>query len=98
MKTQSHPAVFLFTAYAVYTGNRSNDNHIISGKQRSGCFLPQAVYFIIDRSVFINIGISARNISLGLIIIIIADKIFHCIFGEKMFEFIVKLSSQGLVM
>ena len=46
---------------------------------------------------FFDVGIAARDIGLGLIIIIIRNEIFDCIVGEKAFEFAVKLRCQNFV-
>ena len=33
-----------------------------------------------------DIGVAARDIGLGLVIVIIRDEIFHCIVGEEAFK------------
>ncbi len=59
--------------------------------------MPELVDHLIDGGIFLNIGIAGRDIGFGLIIVVVADKILHRIFGEKLPEFMVELGRQGLV-
>ena len=59
--------------------------------------MAQFFNFIIDGGVLGNVGVRAGNVSLWLVIIIVADKIFHRIFREKLLKFAVKLSGQSFV-
>ena len=59
--------------------------------------MAQFIDFIIDGGIFFNIGIGRRDISFGLVIIIIRDEIFHCVFGEKLFKLRAKLRRQGFI-
>ncbi|MBA7714990.1 UvrABC system protein B [subsurface metagenome] len=64
---------------------------IKSLKKGSGCRVPHLIDLLIDRGIFLYICIGLRDISLGLIIIIVTYKIFNCIVWEKVFEFPIKL-------
>jgi len=59
--------------------------------------MAQAVYGVVYRGVFGDIGIGLRYIGLRLIIVIIADEVLHGVFGKKLFEFIEELGGQGLI-
>ena len=48
--------------------------------------MAQFVDFVVDRRIFFNIGVGRGNIRLGLIIIVIADKILNRILGKKLFK------------
>ncbi|MPM30869.1 hypothetical protein SDC9_77420 [bioreactor metagenome] len=52
---------------------------------------------LVDRAVFFDEQIALRHIGLGLVIVVIADEIFHRVFGEELAEFAVELRRQRLV-
>ena len=52
---------------------------------------------IVDGRVLFNIGVRGRDIGLGLIVIIVGDKILDRIMGEKFPELGKELRGQGLV-
>jgi hypothetical protein len=60
--------------------------------------MPHTIYLFIDRSFFFNIGIGLGQIGLGLVIIVIADKISHRVIREKRFKLIVKLGCKSFIM
>ena len=60
--------------------------------------MPHFIDFIVDGGVFFNIGIGLGQVGLGLVIIVIADKIPHRVIREKRFKLIVKLSRKGFIM
>ena len=59
--------------------------------------MTQTLDFFVDRGVFFDVGIGSWDVGFWLIVIVIADKIFHGVFGEKFLEFGIKLSCQGFV-
>ena len=52
---------------------------------------------LVNRRFLFDIGIRPSDIGLGLVIVIVTDKIFDCVFGEEAFHFAVKLRRQYLV-
>ena len=60
--------------------------------------MPHLIDFLVDLSVLLDIGVRGGNISLGLVIVIIADEEFDGILRKEFFEFAVKLGGQSLVM
>ena len=53
--------------------------------------MTQFINFFINGRIFFNVGIRNRQISFRLIVIIVADKIFHGIFGEESFKLFIQL-------
>ena len=51
----------------------------------------------VDRAVFFDEQIAAGHIGFGLVIVVVGDEIFHCVFGEKFAHFGVKLGGKGFV-
>ena len=45
--------------------------------------MAQAVNLVVDGTVLLNIGVCGRDISLGLIVVVVGDEIFYRIIGEK---------------
>ena len=79
-------------------GRHSGDNNnILTLEQRFRCRQPHLLYVIIDGSVFFDIKIGRWHIRLGLVVIIVGDKIFHRIVGEKLLEFTIQLCGKRFV-
>ena len=90
--------VFLGVTQAVNAGNAGNDDDISPLKQGRCRAVTELVYLVINHCVLFDINILAGNISLGLIIIIIRNKIFNRVFGEKFTELTAKLCGKCFVM
>ncbi len=59
--------------------------------------MTELIDFIVYSGILFNIGIGCRDICLGLVVIVIGDEIFHCIFGEKLFKFRAQLRRERFV-
>ena len=59
--------------------------------------MAQFVNFIVDGRILFDIQILARDIRLGLVVVIIGNEIFHRIIGEKLPKLCAKLGGKGLV-
>ena len=94
---QNHFMIAFWRTQTIYAGNTGHNNNIPPLKKRAGSRMPQLIYFIIDGSILLYIGICRGNIGLWLIIIIIADKIAYIIIWEKSFELTGQLGGQSLV-
>jgi hypothetical protein len=92
-----HAAIFIGRAEAIDTGYTGYDDYVPPLQEGTGCGMAQAVYGVVYRGVFGDIGIGLRYIGFRLIIVIIADEVLHGVFGKKLFEFIEELSGQGLI-
>ena len=71
---------------AVNTGDGGDNNGIGALQHRKGRAVAQLVYLVVYRAVLFNIGIGRRDIRLRLIIVIIGDKVFNGVFGEKFLQ------------
>ena len=49
--------------------------------------MPQLFNFVIDGAVLLNVGIGGGNVSFGLVVVIVADKVFYSISGEEFLKF-----------
>ena len=82
---------------AVDAGHRGDDDHIVAFQQRPGRRMAQPVDLLVDLAFLLDIGVRPRHIGFGLIVVIVADKVFDGVFGKEPFEFAVELRSQRLV-
>ncbi len=85
-------------AYSIQTGNAGHDKYVTSAAQQRGrSAQPKFFNFIVNAQVFFYIDIRYRQIRLGLVVIIIRDKILDCIFREKTFELRIKLGRKCFI-
>src|SRR3984957_15172727 len=59
--------------------------------------MAHAVDLLVDRGVLFYVGVGPRHIGLGLVVVVIADKIFHGVVGEEALELAIELRRQRLV-
>ena len=81
-----HVCKIVRLAQTIDAGDRRHNNDVTALKQREGRRQPQAVDFVIYRAVFLYISIRVRDIRLGLIIVVIGNKVFHSVFRKKLLE------------
>ena len=84
-------------AQTVDAGHGGHHDHVPPLQQSAGGGEAQAVDLIVGGGVLGDIGIRMGDIGLGLIVIVIADKVFHRVVGEKLLELGAQLGRQGLV-
>ena len=78
------------TLATITQSRRSNNDRVAESRSLSSSS--------IDGGFFFDVDVARRNVSFGLIIIVIADEIFHGVRREKRLEFLIKLRGQRLVM
>ena len=94
---QHHFQVGLGIAQAVNGGDGGNDDGIRAFQQGLGGGQAHLLYVFIDGCVFFDIGITGRDVGLRLVVIVIGNKVFHCIIGKELPHLSVQLRRQGLV-
>ncbi len=52
---------------------------------------------LIDRSVFLDVGVRRRHVGFGLVIVVIGDEILDGILRKELTELAIQLRGQGLV-
>ena len=57
----------------------------------------QFLNLVVNGQILLNICVCGRNVGLRLVVIVVGDKIFHCIFREKLLELAVELGRERLV-
>ena len=96
-KSENHPLIGFSRADAVNAGHRRHDNHIVAFQQRARRRMAHAVELFIHHGFFFDIGVRARDIGFGLIVIVIADEIFDGVIREKRFHFSIQLRRQCFI-
>ncbi len=66
-------------------------------RQRSCRGVAHAVDLFVHRGFFFDVGVGARHVGFGLIIVVVRHEILNGVVGEKTFEFAVKLRRERLV-
>ncbi len=90
-QAQDHGVVVGGVSNAVDTRNRSHNNRVTTFEQRFGCREPHLLDMFIDGGVFLDKKITLRNIGLGLVIVVIRNKVLHRILGKEFAHFRVQL-------
>ncbi len=97
-KRKRHPRVVLRRADAVYAGHTRHDDDVSALEERPGGRVAHLVDLVVDGRVLFDIGVRPGNVGLGLIIVVITDKILDGILRKEGLELVEKLGCQGLVM
>ena len=83
---------------AVETADGGHNDHVPPLEEGRGSRVPQPVDLLIDGGILFDIGVRVGDIGLGLIIVVIGDKILHHVVGKKFPELRAQLGRQCLIM
>ncbi len=92
-----HAEERLGVAQAVDARHRGDDQHVPALEQRLGGPQPQALDLVVDRGLFLDVGIGGRDVSLRLVVVVIGDEVLDGVGGEEAAELLVELRRQRLV-
>ena len=92
-----HVLVILGRAQAVDARDAGDDDDIAPREQRAGGGEPQALDLLVDARVLLDVGVAARDVGLGLVVIEVGDEILDGVLGEELLELAVELRGQRLV-
>ena len=92
-----HALEFVGAAQTVNTGHRGDNNDVPALRQRGGGGQAQLVDLVIDHGVLGDISVALGDVGLGLVVIVIADKILHRVLRKKFLHLAVELARQSLV-
>ncbi len=84
-------------ADTVDAGDRRHDDHITPLEQHAGGGVTHPVDLLVDRGFLLDIGVRARDIGLGLVIVVIGDEILDRVVGEEVFHLPEQLGGERLV-
>ena len=96
-QADDHTAVVDGVAQRVNAGHTRHNNDVALLRKRRRCRMAQTVDFVIDGTVLFYIGIGGRDVGFGLVVVVIAYKIFHRVLGKKAAHLGADLACQRLV-
>ena len=82
-QADDHTAVVDGVAQRVNAGHACHNNDVAPLRKRRRCRMAQTVDLVIDGAVLFYIGIGGRDVGFGLVVVVVAYKIFHRVLGEK---------------
>src|SRR5262245_43815048 len=94
---EGHGRVGLDRADAVDARYRGDDDHVVALEQGARRRMAHAVDLLVDGGFFFDIGVGARDVGLGLVIVVIGHEILDRVVGEERLELAVELRGQRLV-
>ena len=97
LEGQEHFAVVLRRAQSIDARDAGHDEDVAAGEERAGGGEAEAFDLLVDGGVLFDVGVGARDVGLGLVVVEIADEILDGVFGEELFEFGVELGGEGFV-
>ena len=97
LQAHGHRRIGLDRADAVDAGDAGDDDHVVALQERAGGRVPHPVDLLVHRGFLLDISVGARDIGLGLVIVVIGDEILDRVVGEEALEFAVKLGRERLV-
>src|SRR6202035_108126 len=68
---ERHRRIGLDRAYAIDARDGRDNDHVVAFEQRAGRGMTHAIDLLVDRAFFLDIGVSARHIGFGLVIIVV---------------------------
>ena len=89
--------VFARVTERINAGNGCYDDDVATLKERACCAMAQAVNFIVDKGILLDIHILARNVRLGLVVVVVGNEIFHSGIGKEFTHLGADLRRQGFV-
>ena len=75
--------VVLDRADAVDAADARHHQHVAPGQQVLGCRVPHAVDVVVAARVLLDIGVGARDVGLGLVVVVVAHEILDGIVGQQ---------------
>ena len=84
-------------AEAVDARNTRDHDHVFARHERTRRRDAQALDLLVDRRIFLDVGVARRHVGLGLIVIVVTDEILDGVVGEKILKLRVELRRERLV-
>ena len=85
------------TSQAIDAGHGGHDDHVPPlGKRRRGR-VAQLVNLIVDGGVLLDVGVGGGDVCLGLVVVVVGDKILHGVLREELLKLAVELCCQGFI-
>ena len=96
-QVEGHGGVVLDRADAVDAGDRGDDDDVVALEQRARGRVAHAVDLLVDGRFLLDVGVGARDVGLGLVVVVVGDEVLDRVVGEEALELAVELGGEGLV-
>ena len=83
LQREGHGRVGLDRADAVDAGDRGDDDDVVALQERARRRVAHAVDLLVDRGVLLDIGVGARHVGFGLVVVVVGDEILDRVVGEE---------------
>ena len=97
LERERHRRIGFHRADTVDARHRRDDHHVVALEQRARRRMAHAVDLLVDRGLLLDIGVGARHIGFGLVIVVVRDEIFHRVVGKEAPELAIELRRERLV-
>ncbi len=97
LQREGHRRIGLDRADTVDARHRGDDHHVVAFEQRARRRVAHAVDLLVDRGFFLDVGVGARHVGLGLVVVVIRDEILHRVVGKEAPELAIELRRERLV-
>ena len=77
--------------------HRGDDDDVVAFEQGARRRVAHAVDLLVDGGFLLDIGVGARDIGLGLVVIVVGDEVFDGVVGEERLHLAIELGGQRLV-
>ena len=94
---QHLPFVFARVAHGIDAADRRDNDDILPLAQGRGGGMAQTVDLVVDGRVLFNVSVGRSDVSLRLVIVIIADEVFHAAVRKERLQLTAQLGGQRLV-
>ncbi len=94
---EGHGRVGLDRADAVDARHGGDDDDVVALQQRAGGGVAHAVDLLVDRQFLLDVGVGARHVGFGLVVVVVGDEVLDRVVGEEALELAVELGRQRLV-
>ena len=94
---EGHGRVGLDRADAVDARHGGDDDDVVALQQRARGGVAHAVDLLVHRRFLLDVGVGARHVGFGLVVVVVGDEVLHRVVGEEALELAVELGGQRLV-
>ena len=97
LHAEGHGRVGLDRADAVDARHAGHDDHVVALKERARGGVAHTVDLLVHRRFLLDVGVGARHVGLGLVVVVVGDEVLDRVVGEEALELTVELRRQRLV-
>ncbi len=97
LDVEDHRRIGLDRSDTVKAADRGDDDHVVPLQQSAGGRVAHPVDRLVHRAFLLDVGVAARHVGFGLVVVVVADEILDRVVGEEALELTIKLRGEDLV-